>query len=199
MGGDLIDVVLHDGAVDVLIADVSGHGIKAGVIMAVVKSAFRTRLRSECDLDALYRDVNGVVCDLAGAGMFVTSATLRFKPDGIAVFYGAGHGPILHYRTTTRTCDSLESHSPPLGVLEDEPFSAKTIKCQPGDVFLLMTDGLPEVFSSKGAMLGEAPIERLFEQLADRPLADVYAAIMDKVQTHGPQSDDQTLLLAKVL
>lgn len=199
MGGDLIDIINGPAATDVMIADVSGHGVKAGVIMAVVKSAFRTRLRSDCELDALYRDVNAVVCELAGAGMFVTAATLRFRPDGHAVFCGAGHGPILHYRSAARKLDMLESESPPLGVLDSVPFTARNVDIQPGDVFLFMTDGLTEVFSNQGTMLGQEPIEQVFKQSANRPLADAYSTIMEMVQAYGPQSDDQTLLLARIL
>jgi serine phosphatase RsbU (regulator of sigma subunit) len=199
MGGDLIDIVVCGRAADLLIADVSGHGIKAGVIMAVVKSAYRTRLRSDCDLEVMFRDMNAVVCELAGAGMFVTAATLRFNQNGTVAFCGAGHGPILHYRAADKKRESLESQSPPLGVVEHEQFTAMEVECRSGDVFLLMTDGLYEVFSNAGSMLGQEPIERLFDELAGRPLAVVYTAIMDAVQAHGPQSDDQTLLLARVL
>jgi serine phosphatase RsbU (regulator of sigma subunit) len=198
MGGDLIDVVERDGTADVLIADVSGHGIKAGVIMAVVKSAFRTRQRSECELDALYRDVNAVVCELAGAGMFVTAATLRFPPEGCAIFCGAGHGPVLHYRARTKTIEFLESQSPPLGVLKSEPFVVCSIECSTGDVLLMMTDGLFEVFSSKGLMLGQEPIAQLFQRAANQPLPALYESIMSAVRSHGAQSDDQTLLLIKI-
>lgn len=199
MGGDLIDLVERDGMADVLIADVSGHGVKAGVIMAVVKSAFRTRQRSQCRLDELYRDVNAVVCELASSGMFVTAASLRFQEDGNAVFCGAGHGPILHFRMETRGVDSLESQSPPLGVLKDEPFTATPLACRTGDVFLMMTDGLYEVFSGAGSMLGQGPIGRMFQESAGLPLVDVYETIMGAVRSYGKQSDDQTLLLIRVL
>jgi len=199
MGGDLIDLVQRDGSVDVLIADVSGHGIKAGVIMAVVKSAFRTRLRTGCELDTLFADVNAVVGELAESGMFVTASAMRFGGAGEALFCGAGHGPLLHYQTASRSIARIECESVPLGVLEDERFATKPIMCGPGDLFLLMTDGLTEVFSPRGRMLGDQPIEDVFRGAADRPLTEIYDKVMGLVQNHGPQSDDQTLLLVRVL
>lgn len=198
MGGDLIDVVHRNGATDIIIADVSGHGVRAGVIMAVVKSAIHTRLRSKCRISDLLGDVNSVVCELAGAGMFVTGAAIRFEND-CGEFCGAGHGPILHYSAAAGALAMLESDSPPLGVVEGEDFTSRPVAFHAGDVFLLMTDGLTEVFAPDGSMFGQAPIERLLCNLAGRPLPEIYEGIMDAVRTHGPQSDDQTLLLVRVL
>lgn len=198
MGGDLIDLVQRDGAVDVLIADVSGHGIKAGVIMAVVKSAFRTRLRTGCELDALFGDVNAVVGELAETGMFVTAEALRFGADASLQFCGAGHGPVLHYRRATGTIAQIDCESVPLGVLEEEHFAAKSVAYESGDVFLLMTDGLTEVFASNGRMMGQEPIEEIFKRLAAQPLLEIHSEVMDLVHAYGPQSDDQTLLLVRV-
>jgi sigma-B regulation protein RsbU (phosphoserine phosphatase) len=210
MGGDLIDMVERDGQTDVFIADVSGHGVKAGVIMAVVKSAIRTRLASpltkggptgvECDdaLGNLFADVNRVVCELAGPGMFVTAACLRFRTEGQALFCGAGHGPILHFRAAIGDLSPLESEHLPLGVISDESFAARTVRAEHGDVFLLMTDGLTEVFDAEGRMLSQQPIEVLLREHARRPLGELYETIMSAVRSHGPQADDQTLLLVRV-
>ena len=199
MGGDLIDLVCSDGNTDVFVADVSGHGVKAGVIMAVLKSSLHTRLRIGGELSDVFEDVNAVVCDLAGAGMFVTAAGLRLKSGGRVLFCGAGHGPILHYRAGSRSVFLLESQSLPLGVVEKQSFEVSEISCQVGDVFLLMTDGMTEVFSSNGEMLGQESIVRLYRENARRPLAGIYEAIMALVRSHGPQSDDQTLMLARII
>lgn len=198
MGGDLIDLVQQNGVVDLMIADVSGHGIKAGVIMAVVKSAYRTRLRIGCELDSLMTDLNAVVGELVEPGMFVTAEALRFDPAGSFQFCGAGHGPMLHYHGASQTIEEVVSHAVPLGVLEDERFEVRTLDSGPGDVLMLMTDGLTEVFSKEGAMLGQEPIAGVFAQCANQPLSRIYEEVMRLVQTHGPQSDDQTLLLLRV-
>lgn len=211
MGGDLIDVVERDGQTDVFIADVSGHGVKAGVIMAVVKSAIRTRLRNDPPqsplvkggggdvLSGLFTDVNRVVCELAGPGMFVTAAGLRFAREGDALFCGAGHGPILQFRAAAGDLQTLESDHLPFGVVPDEAFATKTVPAEPGDVFLLMTDGLTEVFDEEDRMLGQSPIEELLRRHAHAPLGEIYERILAAVRAHGPQADDQTLLLARVV
>lgn len=196
MGGDLIDVVHRDGATDIIIADVSGHGVRAGVVVAMVKSAMHTRLRQPCELGGLFRDLNEVVCELASAGMFVTAAAIRFA-QAHPGFCGAGHGAILHYLAANKSLRFLESDSAPLGVLPGEEFKEQSIAVQSGDVFLMMTDGLTEVFGRGGAMFGQAPIEALLREMGDRPLAEIYDATMKAVSDFGPQSDDQTLLLVR--
>ena len=64
MGGDLIDVIETPSGVIVYIADVSGHGVRAGVVMAMVKSTIRMKLRHGDNLDELLRDLNAVLCEL---------------------------------------------------------------------------------------------------------------------------------------
>lgn len=198
MGGDLLDVVDDDGKVSVYIADVSGHGVRAGVLMGMTKSAIRMKLRASDAIGDLLNDVNRVICDLASPGMFVTAACLRFDGSSTAGFVGAGHGPVLHFRSATRTLGNLASEHLPLGVTRDETYDRKAVSIARGDVFLLMTDGLTEVFDRQGRPLGQDAIEALFVSGADKPLPDLYADIMQAVDRHGPRSDDQTLLLARV-
>ncbi len=198
MGGDLMDVVEEDGKVGVYIADVSGHGVRAGVLMGMTKSAIRMKLRASDAIGDLLTDVNRVICDLASPGMFVTAACLRFDGSSTAGFAGAGHGPVLHFQAVSRTLHQLESEHLPLGVTQDETYDRKAVAIASGDVFLLMTDGLTEVFDRQGRPLGQEAIEALFIRNASLSLPDLYAAIMDVVTRHGPRSDDQTLLLARV-
>lgn len=198
MGGDLIDLIEGGGQTDLLIADVSGHGVKAGVIMAVVKSAVRTRRRTASSVHEMFRDVNQVVGELAGPGMFVTAACVRLNGRGVAEFCGAGHGPILHFRHADGSIAAVESEHLPWGVLENEEYATREVRLGAGDVLLFMTDGLTEVFDGRGRMLGQAQIEGLLRDHAALPLDQLFERIMGFVAGYGPQGDDQTLLLARV-
>ncbi len=199
MGGDLIDVVERDGSTDIFIADVSGHGVKAGVVMGVVKSAMRTRLRAGGGVGELLRDVNAVICELTVPEMFVTAACLRVQGGGQAVFCGAGHGPVLHKRHASCDVVEIESGQLPLGIIETEHYEGRSVPLDRGDVLLFMTDGLTEVFDGTGRMFGQAPIERILAIGGQRTLSELYEEVLAAVRAHGPQSDDQTLLLVRVL
>ena len=70
----MLDVVEEGGRTDVFVADVSGHGVRAGVVMGMVKSAIRTRLRAGGAVDEVLRDVNEVIYELTSPELFVTAA-----------------------------------------------------------------------------------------------------------------------------
>lgn len=199
MGGDLIDVVGQGDRTDVIIADVSGHGVRAGVVMGMVKSAIHTRLRDGAELGALLTDVNQVIEELTSPEMFVTAACLRFDTSPIVKFVGAGHGAVLHYQAKTNSLGYLESAHLPLGVAPSERYVATEHAVAPGDVLLLMTDGLVETFDDADQALGQQPIEALLLARHDEPLPRLYEALMAAVSAHGPQTDDQSVLLVRVL
>lgn len=201
MGGDLLDVVVGGDTVGAYIADVSGHGVRAGVVMAMTKAAVRMRLRSTPELSDLLNDLNAVQCGLTGGGMFVTAAFLRFvpKPDVVtAEFVGAGHGPILHWRAASKRLEQIESEHLPMGVVASEEYAARSVAVSSGDVLLLMTDGLFEVFDRGGKPLGQPPIEAAFTEHVNRPLVELFDEVMRVVHAHGPAIDDQTLLLIRI-
>lgn len=198
MGGDLLDVVQTGDRLDICIADVSGHGVRAGVVMGMVKSALRLKLREEADLGEVLGDMNAVVCELVGTGMFVTCATLRFTGDDRAQFAGAGHGPVVQCVKADGTLRRLESNYLPLGVTTTESYGSSEIESSAGDLFMFMTDGLTEVFDASGSILGQEPLEALVKQNRHRPLPEIYDTIMSAVDRFGPRADDQTLLLVRV-
>jgi serine phosphatase RsbU (regulator of sigma subunit) len=67
-----------------------------------------------------------------------------------------------------------------------------------GDTLVILTDGLTEVFDGKGEECGEERIEQILVAKAEKPLTEIYSAIMTTVRDFGSQEDDQTLLLARV-
>jgi sigma-B regulation protein RsbU (phosphoserine phosphatase) len=85
-----------------------------------------------------------------------------------------------------------------LGVLEGLAFSDEPVDAAPGDLFVILTDGLTEVFDRNGEEFGEARIERIVTEHAQRPLREIHDSILAAVRSFGPQTDDQTLLLARI-
>jgi len=198
VGGDLLDVFEGDHGVVVTVADVSGHGVGAGTMMAMMKSAARVKLMDGAKLDALVRDLNRVMFQLKRDGMFVTISALRFHPDGSVEVAVAGHLPVLRVRGSNGEVDVLPNEHVPLGILEDASFSSRELRGDPGDVFVLITDGLTEVENSRGEELGWERIRDIAASNRTRPLPDIHAAVMDAVTSHGKQEDDQTLVLIRV-
>lgn len=197
MGGDLIDVIVEGDRTDLYLADVSGHGVRAGVLMAMVKSAIRTRLLDGVPLASVMTGLNQVVVQVKEPPMFVTFAALRFVGSASVEYALAGHLPVMQVRGDGRV-DELVAESLPLGVEEQEGFVPRTVPCERGDLFVVYTDGLIEVMNGKGQQMGMDVFRGLVAANAKRALPEIYESIMGAVRAHGQQADDQTLLLARV-
>lgn len=199
VGGDLLDAVIDADRVRLCVADVSGHGVQAGLMMGMMKSAVRMKLLQSDDLKSLVNDLNRVSFQVKTPEMFVTAAFMRFDHSRTAQWALAGHPPILHYIKDEGRTAQIASPSPPLGILESIEYTAFDIAFAPGDLFVILTDGLTEVFDESEEVFGIEPIVDIITTMADQPLAAIEKTILAAVQEFGQQDDDQTLLLVRVL
>lgn len=198
VGGDLVDAVESDGGITLCVADVSGHGVGAGLLMAMVKSALRTRAFARAGFDTLLPDLNRLVFESGRPDMFVTCACLHFDGSARARFALAGHPPILHYRRRTDAVEELGDDRLPLGVLPDAGPGAREVAAEPQDLFLVVTDGLTEVVDRAGEEFGLRRLAELLRANAEEPLEVLSDRMLRAVAAHGPREDDQSLLLARV-
>jgi len=97
VGGDLVDMVADGDRVFVYLADVSGHGISAGILMGMLKTAVRQAWLTQQPLPALLKSVNAVLPAVKEPEMYATLAALRFESSLQVEIALAGHPPILHY------------------------------------------------------------------------------------------------------
>lgn len=202
MGGDLIDAIAAPGAraVEVILADVSGHGVGAGIVMSMLKSAIRTRLTSRVPLATLLADINGVLTDLTDEHMFATVACARIYEDGRVEYALAGHLPIIVATAEgkARRIEELANDNLPIGITHDEVFVSGSATLRPGDSLLFVTDGLTEVRHRVGGHeLGLAPLRDAFAAHADAPLSEICERLFTLADTHGRRSDDQSVLLVR--
>ncbi len=198
VGGDLIDVVESGEGMNLFIADVSGHGMKAGVTMSMVKSAIRMELLHSQSLDKLCNDLNAVIHQVKRPEVFVTFACLQLTRDSSVRYVNAGHPQVLHYRASTRSIDELSSRAPGLGLMSGFTYSTQTLNAQAGDIFILITDGLIEAKNQSGEEFGLERIKQIVTKNSKEPLAHIRSTIFHSTATFGKQADDQTLLLARL-
>jgi hypothetical protein len=197
VGGDLVDLVQMDRGWIGYVADVSGHGVGSGLLMGIVKSAIRTRLRQDATLDRLFTDVNPVVFDLSKPNMFVTLAAVQSDGTDRLIFSTAGHLPILHYSAASALVEELRIAQVPLGIFEASRFSSAVVATRRGDIYALVTDGFTEVFDANDAELGLDPLKETIRAHASRPLSEIAERIISLSRDYGVQQDDQTLLLIR--
>ncbi len=204
-GGDYYDFFeLPDGRWGILIADVSGHGTPAAVVMAILHSIAHTYPGTPTPPGKLLSYVNHHLTQryTAHNGSFVTAFYAIFDPKLRSLTYvSAGHHPprVKHCRTSRISAlDGAQTF--PLGIMPNWEYTEQTTRFDVGDRIILYTDGITEAFNAAGDMFG---VERLDQTLtdcaqdADQIIGKVLQAV--KEFTAGmPAADDRTLLVAKI-
>ncbi len=197
IGGDLVDVIDRDPEWMAYVADVSGHGVPAGMVMAMVKSAVRMGNVQGVGLSGFLTNLNRVLFSLSAPNVFVTFACLSGAEDGCIRFALAGHLPVLHYRRQSQTVEERLVANLPLAIAPEADFEAAAIQGEAGDVLAILTDGLTESADRNGRELGLEPLKAVLLQYADQPLGQIAAALRKCSLDQGKQSDDQTVLLVR--
>jgi sigma-B regulation protein RsbU (phosphoserine phosphatase) len=203
VGGDLVDLITVDSGVVAYVADVSGHGLRAGVLMGMIKTAVRYGLLLHQPVAKLLQDINRVLPAIKDPCMFATLAALRFDGSNITAdeveYISAGHFPLLHYRRLTRDIVRYANPEFPLGLFAEASYVSQRIHYETGDIFALVTDGFVEVGEDHDADLGLERLSQILRQNAERSLSEIVESIYSDLARHGTQHDDQTILLVRAL
>jgi phosphoserine phosphatase RsbU/P len=204
IGGDFgLVTPLDEDHLDLLVCDVSGHGISSALIANRIYSETIAHLNKCAPLDEMLRQLNQLVLHNIGSSLFFfTLSIARVDRSGKHMaFAGAGHPPAMIVKPGEEP-RLLESRSTVLGVLSDavDPEPALEVQLEAGDRIVLYTDGLTDVFNSQGKMLGVGGIRRFVQETATLPLREMKTAILERVAEwgEGPPADDISLILVEV-
>ena len=204
IGGDLALVEsVNNEHLNLLVGDISGHGIGSALVANRIYTQTMVHLRSGMPLTEMFAELNRfLIEDICGSGMFVTAAAVRIDPDRRSmVFSGAGHPPAILARPGQDPL-LLESQSMILGALPKAVKSAGNaeVELQPDDRILLYTDGITEVFNGQGEMLDISGIQEIVRKLSCLPAEKMKQGILNEVAAwrDGAPTDDACLLLVHV-
>ncbi len=204
LGGDYYDFFqISEDVIDVVIADVSGKGAAASLLMPSLAVALRLRARELSGPAEIMKDLDGVLKQITNPATFVTMFYARFNQASRTLEYvNGGHNPPLLVRRKTGELLLLEGGGPILGILPDAQFSNTEIALEQGDILTLFTDGVTEQENETGE---EFSMERLKEvvvsheaEAAAALVADVSEAVSNFAGTKE-QADDLTVVVVKVL
>jgi len=204
IGGDFGLVVHSNGSqLDLLICDVSGHGISAALLANRIYTETLSLLRDGVEPGEMLGTLNRFMIEQIGiAGFMFTMATARLDPSGRKLIYAAaGHPPAL-LLSPSGDLRRLESCGTVLGVLEGAVprNGAEEFKLSAGDRLVLYSDGLLEVWNQEDEMLGLEGLEKIVRSAAALPLPAMRRAIIEGVNSYsaGPVHDDTTLILVEI-
>jgi sigma-B regulation protein RsbU (phosphoserine phosphatase) len=204
IGGDFgLVSSLDDNHLNLVVCDVSGHGIGSALVANRIYTEMMTQLRSGAALDTMLRQLNRFVMHNIGSSVFFfTVAAASVDRSGRRmVFAGAGHPPAMIVRDGEEP-RLLESRSMVLGALPDAVDVEATldVDLDQGDRVVLYTDGITDVFNSNGDMLGVEGVQKIVRETSLLPFHDMKQGILDAVADwrEGPPSDDVSLVLVEV-
>lgn len=197
VGGDLVDVAESPSGWITYVADISGHGVPSGVLMAMFKTSIRSGLASAGSPDELLGEAHRTLFPLKMANMFVTAGVLQFQDGNRVNFSLAGHPPLMRYSRAQGKIFEYSAQNMPLGIVAEQCFTGDVLQCDPGDVLLLLTDGFSEVFDGNGNELGLEPLKSKFAEMAKEPLPLIFDTLRNLSLKFGKQDDDQTMLLLR--
>lgn len=202
VGGDYFDFVrLNERQWAVLVADVSGNGIPAGLIMAGFRAEIRAELRRESDPRAVFSLVNEILVQELDLHHFVTAFLGVYTPEsGTLVYSSAGHEPGLLVRAGGEV-EQLSEGGLLLGVFSGASYGRAMVNLAPGDELLLYTDGLSDAGDPWGDRLGIEGVLRLRREVreAGTPIHDVPEVLLARALEEAPgrseEADDRTLVV----
>lgn len=199
VGGDYYD--FNQSAEDeltVVLGDATGHGMKAGIMVAAVKSYFHTF--SDCDdMLTILRQMSTGIRNMDLQMMYMGFQILRCNSREMSLV-SAGMPPLLWYKKKSATVETVRLKGLPLGTRVQYPYHQHNFKTEPGDVLLLTSDGLPELFNSDRQQLGQQRIADLLVEIGNYSAADILAQLTQLIEQWSgghDHEDDITMLVLK--
>lgn len=204
VGGDYFDFVdFQDGSHGIVIADVSGHGVSAGMFMSSLQTAFHTLLPETVSPLTALEKINRLYIHNINVTTFVTIFLGKYDPKTRVMTYAnAGHSSAYLYRGKTNEEVWLRPTGPAVGLAERFALRTEEVELSPGDVFILYTDGITEASNQDGLLWGEDEMANIIRQNPDASAEQMIQSIMKALgeHTHGaPLEDDVTLIISKMV
>ena len=207
-GGDYYDYIDENDAPDrrirFVIGDVAGHGVSSALLMSGVRAGFRQRHSMSGTIEEVVGDLNRqVALDVGSSGRFMTLFCLEIDVERrCARWVRAGHEPGLLYRVKDDRFEPLMGKGIPLGVEKETTYSAQFVDdLEPGDMFILGTDGLWETTDPSYEMFGKRRFKEIIRAHRDETAASLLAVVFNEIHAFArgeTLQDDITLVIAKI-
>jgi phosphoserine phosphatase RsbU/P len=201
IGGDYYDYLRQpDGSLGLAIADVSGKGVPAALIMATFRAALRAQQPRSASIEQIAARLNRILLDSMDASRFVTAVFgLLDTHEGVFSYVNCGHIPPLVLRAS-RPADVLPSGGPALGMWAGAPFECQRVTIAAGDSLVLYTDGVVEVMNAVEEQFGVERLEDVLRANRDEPARGMVQAVVDATRSFAGRQiyeDDFTIVVLK--
>lgn len=181
LSGDFYDYFLLDRFMYLFVADVSGHGLPAAILVSLLKSYIHTEADSQSSLADFMHRLNDFLFSVSLPTQFATAQLFRIDEKGNVVYANAAHPPFLLYQRERGKTSVFEDPSNLLGAMPDMPFEERALQVAAGDTLFVYTDGLTDRRSASGDFYSIDRVATIMESCRDATLGSVYDAIYEDV------------------
>ena len=165
IGGDFYDVICHDGALYVVVADISGKGVSAAVLGSTLQGLIHGQILSGLALPEIANFANGYICG-KNIRKYATLFLMRLAPDGEVELVNCGHVlPLIS--GASDGSDTLKKSGLPVGLFADSTYASETLRLKPGQRLFIPTDGITEAEDPSGQCFGEVELQALIDNGAE--------------------------------
>jgi serine phosphatase RsbU (regulator of sigma subunit) len=200
VGGDYYDFsVADDGTLTFAIGDATGHGMKAGIIVSMVKALFSSG-ESSPDIKTFFNQSSGTLKGIELGRLMMGFMMLKIKSNKLE-YANAGMPPLFIYRNKSKSVEELMLNGMPLGAMRNFPYEVKELEISSGDTILLLSDGLPEMKNENQVQFGYEKVKNEFKSVAEKNPDE----IVEHFKTSASQwingiepDDDVTFVVIKV-
>ena len=202
VGGDFFDfVMLPDGRLGVVIADVSGKGIPAALFMAYSETVIRFAMTLDLSPGEMLARANQFMIANSKSKMFTTVFIgLLDTKSGVFEYANAGHNPPLIYRSSDQQATYLDVSGVALGIFNDAHFASHRTMLSSDDILMLYTDGLIEAIDAHEEEYGEERLSSLLQRVASQNASDMIRNVVHAIEEFAAVDgifDDLTLLVLR--
>ncbi len=200
VGGDYYDFnVDADGTLTVAVGDATGHGMKAGTIVSMVKALFASG-GSGSDIKSFFNQSSDTLKGIELGRLMMAFMMLKIKSNKIE-FANAAMPPLFIYRKQSKEVEEIMINGMPLGAMKNFPYEIKELDILSGDTLLLFSDGLPELNNENNEQYGYARVKEEFKSAAEKNTADIIEHLKNSASqwANGIEPDDDvTFVVIKV-
>ncbi len=201
VGGDYYDFHLgEDGTLTIAVGDATGHGLKAGTMVASVKSLFMT-LAYHPDISHIFSRLNQTLKQMQLRGLFMAMTIAKMKENQLTISI-AGMPPVWIYRAANQQLEEIMLKQLPLGGVMKYTYQQRECALTTGDVVVLMSDGLPERFNAQNEMLEDESAKIFITEnahLSSQEIINGLVKLGDEWGGERPQDDDVTFVVLKLI
>ncbi|MDZ7344807.1 MAG: SpoIIE family protein phosphatase [candidate division KSB1 bacterium] len=204
VSGDYYDYFyLGPDKIGMVLADVSGHGASAALLMTMVKGILHAITQNFVSPDRVLAEMNAILDKIIPKDKFVTMLFLVFDLQNKTLRYSnAGHNPLLFFDQQSQQVQMVQLRGPALGLTKLAVFQPKEIPLNPGDLLLIYTDGVTESFNAQGEMFEEERLMQAVQETVSEPAGKIIAHLNNKLRAFTgnlPQADDVAMIAVKVI